>query len=396
MIKRNVLQTVINRMKEPRKFIQVVSGPRQVGKTTLFKQALSEVSVPYEYVSADLVATTNTVWISQIWENVRMKMNAQGFSEYLLVFDEIQKIDNWSEVVKKEWDADTWNNLNIKVFLCGSSRLLLQQGLTESLAGRFERINVFHWTFKEMQNAFGWNLQQYIYFGGYPGTATMISDEYRWRDYVKNTLVETSISKDILMLTRIDKPALLRQLFELGSMFSGQILSFNKILGQLMDAGNTTTLSHYLQLLDESGLLCGIEKYSGSEIKARSSSPKFQVFNNALITVQEDFSFSDVIVSPAKWGRLAESAIGAHLINYRSKLNGKYDLFYWREGNKEVDFVLAQKNKIIGLEVKSGASITYSGLSEFVKQYPQSKVMLVGTGGIDFETFLDMNPIDLF
>lgn len=383
-------------MNEPRKFIQVLSGPRQVGKTTLLKQALNKISVPYEYVSADSASATSSVWISQMWENARMKTKVQNFSEFVLVFDEVQKIDNWSEAVKKEWDADSWNNLNIKVFLCGSSRLLLQQGLTESLAGRFERINIFHWSFAEMQKAFGWNLQQYVYFGGYPGAAALIENEDRWRDYIKNTLVETSISKDILMLTRVDKPALLRQLFELGAMYSGQILSFNKILGQLLDAGNTTTLSHYLQLLNESGLLGGIEKYSGSEIKVRSSSPKFQVYNNALITVQENFRFSDVIISPDKWGRLAESAIGTHLINNRDKLNSKYDLYYWREGKMEVDFVLCQGEKIVGLEVKSGATVTKSGMEAFAKAYPQAKVMLVGTGGIDFETFLNINPADLF
>jgi len=396
MIERKDLQVIMSRMNEPRKFIQVISGPRQVGKTTLLKQALSKISVSHNYVSADLVATTNTVWISQMWENARIRMKVQNLSEYLLVFDEIQKIDNWSEAVKKEWDSDNWNNLNIKVFLCGSSRLLLQQGLTESLAGRFERINIFHWSFEEMQDAFGWNLRQYIYYGGYPGAATMIEDEDRWRDYVKNTLAETSISKDILMLTRVDKPALLRRLFELGAMYSGQILSFNKILGQLLDAGNTTTLSHYLQLLDESGLLGGIEKYSGSEIKTRSSSPKFQVYNNALITVQENLRFSDVIVSAGKWGRFAESAIGTHLINNRSKLNGKYELYYWREKGAEVDFVLKQKEKIVGLEVKSGAKVEKSGMKEFAKQYPQAKVLLVGTDGIDFETFLKINPVELF
>ncbi|MDL2228035.1 ATP-binding protein [Odoribacter sp. OttesenSCG-928-L07] len=396
MIERTDLQTIKSRMNEQRKFIQVISGPRQVGKTTLLKQALNKISIPYDYFSADLISTTNTIWISQVWENVRMKMKTQNLSDYLLVFDEIQKIDNWSEIVKKEWDSDSWNNINIKLFLCGSSRMLLQQGLTESLTGRFELINISHWSFKEMQEAFGWNVQQYIYYGAYPGAATMIEDEDRWRDYVKNTLVETSISKDILMLTRVDKPALLRQLFELGSTYSGQILSYNKILGQLFDAGNTTTLSHYLKLLDESGLLGGIEKYSENKIKVRSSSPKFQVYNNALITAQENLSFSDAVVNPDKWGRLSESAIGAHLINNCKKFKNKIALYYWRERSAEVDFVIKHGHKLIGLEVKSGAKVAKSGMMEFAKMYPKAKVMLVGTGGIDFETFLKLNPVELF
>ena len=283
-----------------------------------------------------------------------------------MVIDEIQKIDNWSETVKLLWDTDTRNNLNLKVILLGSSRLLLQQGLTESLAGRFESTYMGHWSFDEMQQAFGWDVNKYVWFGGYPGSATLIDDEKRWKTYVTESLIETSISKDILMLTRVDKPALMKRLFELGCMYSGQILSYTKVLGQLQEAGNTTTLSHYLELLNTAGLLAGIEKYAPDVIRQRSSSPKFQVHNTALISAQRNDLFKDTLAKPDEWGRMVESAIGAHLINH--SLTEKFNLHYWRERNEEVDFVIERKGKVIGLEVKSSAAGSTSGMTAFKKK----------------------------
>jgi predicted AAA+ superfamily ATPase len=245
-----------------------------------------------------------------------------------------------------------------------------------------------------MQEAFGWSFEQDVYFGGYPGAADLISDEQRWRDYIRNSLVETSISKDILMLTRVDKPALLRHLFELGSAHSGQILSFNKMLGQLLDAGNTTTLAGYLTLLTDAGLLGGLEKYSGSKINQRSSSPKFQVFNNALFTTQLHQSFETARISPDIWGRLVESAIGTHLIN--NKIKGNYNLYYWRESNSEVDFVLEKGGKTVALEVKSGRAQKNAGMNVFIKKYPQAKPLLTGKSGIPCDVFLKINPEELF
>ncbi|MDR0864200.1 MAG: ATP-binding protein [Candidatus Symbiothrix sp.] len=390
MIERTDLQFVTKRINEPKRFIQVLVGPRQTGKTTLLLQLLDKVQIASRYETADAVSASDVFWLSQVWESVRMQMKAAGLQEFLLVIDEVQKLGNWSETVKKEWDADIRNNLNIKVILSGSSRLLLQKGLTESLAGRFELFHFTHWSFSEMQAAFGWDIEKYVYFGGYPGAAPLVEDEKRWQDYVRNSLVETSISKDILMLTRVDKPALLKQLFELGAYFSGQILSFNKILGQLLDAGNTTTLSNYLHLLDESGLLGGIEKYAGNIVNIRSSSPKFQVYNNALLSVQRGENFLTARTSPDLWGRLVESAVGAHLLNHKAE--GNYHLYYWREGNFGVDFVLEKHGKRIGLEVKSGQATTNRGISAFNKKFPDAKAMIVGTGGIPYEEFLKINP----
>jgi len=394
MFYRSYLETVKKRIQEPRKFIQVILGPRQVGKTTMITQLLSQLSVPNLYESADAIPVTNSAWLTQLWEAARLRIKVSGATEYLIVIDEIQKIDNWSEIVKQQWDKDTREKINIKVILLGSSRLLIQQGLTESLAGRFETMYLGHWTYTEMQEAFGWSIEQYVYFGGYPGSAILIDDEERWKNYIKDSLIETSISKDILMLTRVDKPALLKRLFELGSLYSGQILSYTKIIGQLQDAGNTTTLANYLKLLSDCGLLGGLDKYAGDIIRKRGSSPKFQVYNNALITSQANDTYEKAIINPELWGRLVESSVGTHLINH--SISERYNLYYWREGNHEVDFILEKGDKVIGLEVKSGMKAENARMGVFAEKFHPEKVLLVGTSGIPFEEFLKINPRELF
>ncbi len=381
-------------IREKRQFIQVVFGPRQVGKTTMIGQILRETDLPSHYASADAVPADQQIWISQQWAIGRLLLVQSGRNEGLLVFDEIQKLENWSEAVKREWDLDTMKGIELKVVLLGSSRVLLQHGLTESLAGRYETTYMGHWSFNEMQDAFGYDEDQFVWFGGYPGAASLIQDEKRWKQYIQDSLIEASISRDILMLTRVDKPALMRRLFVLGCQYSGQILSFNKILGQLLDAGNTITLSNYLNLLDTAGLLNGIEKFSPDLIRQRSSSPKFQVYNTALMSAQYDLSFQEVKFKPDLWGRWVESAVGAHLIN-RSR-SGELFVHYWRERNDEIDFVVKYREKIIALEVKSGSKSRIAGMEAFKKKFPLSKIYLIGTGGLPVAQFLQTDPIDLF
>lgn len=377
-----------------KKFIQVLYGPRQVGKTTLVQQVLKQLKMPNHYASADGVAGTGSFWLSQQWETIRIKLRKSDHQKSILVLDEVQKVDNWSEQVKKEWDKDSAENLPIYVILLGSSRLLLQQGLTESLAGRYETIYLPHWSFTEMKEAFGFSVEQYIWFGGYPGAAHLIDDEQRWKQYIRDALIETTVSKDILMLTRVDKPALLKQLFELGCSYSGQILSFNKMLGQLYDAGNTTTLSHYLHLLDTAGLLAGLEKFSPNKIRKRASSPKLQVHNSALMTAQQTGPFEEIRTQPHKWGRWVETCVGVHLLN-QSLISG-FDISYWRHSNHEVDFVLQKGEEVIGLEVKSSSSKRTSGMQAFSDKFHPEKVLMVGDSGLPVEDFLTINPIHLF
>jgi hypothetical protein len=394
MFQRQHISGLQKRIEEPRSYIQVLVGPRQVGKTTMANQLLKELKIPWLIESADAVPAGNSSWIEQLWEGVRLKMKVSSYREFLLVIDEVQKISGWSEMVKKLWDEDTREGLNIKVMLLGSSRLMLQHGLTESLAGRFELLHIPHWSLKEMNQAFGWDEEKFAWFGGYPGSAKLIHDEPRWKNYVCDSLIETSISRDILMLTRIDKPALMKKLFELGCSYSGQILSFTKIQGQLQDAGNTTTLSHYLNLLETAGLLGGIEKFAADVIRKRSSSPKFQVFNNALLSSQRIETFSEIKGNPGVWGRIVESAIGSHLINHSAGKN--YNVFYWRDRMNEVDFVLEKKGLIVAIEVKSTPSAPKRGMDFFKSKYKPDKIYLVDNRSLSWKEFLTINPEDLF
>jgi predicted AAA+ superfamily ATPase len=344
-MERAELQVIKERLLGPQRFIQILLGPRQVGKTTLAQQLFKQILIPGIFESADAVPAGNIAWIEQVWETARLKARISGSEKFLLIIDEIQKISQWSEKVKKLWDEDSRNDSPVRVFLLGSSRLLMQQGMTESLAGRFETTYLPHWSFSEMHNTFGWDAETYAWFGGYPGSAGLISDENRWKKYIRDSLIETSISKDILMLTRIDKPALLKNLFEMGCTYSGQVLSFTKMQGQLQDAGNTTTLSHYLTLLETAGLLSGLEKYSGSEIRRRSSSPKLQVHNNALLSSQRSLDFEAARTDHAKWGRVIESTIGSWLINQALKNN--MSVLWWRDRNDEVDFIVEYHGRIV-------------------------------------------------
>jgi predicted AAA+ superfamily ATPase len=394
MFERSELRLVKKRVDEPRKFIQVISGPRQTGKTTLITSLAGQISFPVLYEAADAVPAGNNLWIDQVWDIARLKLKTEKARQLLLILDEIQKISNWSESVKKNWDSDTVNNINIKTVLLGSSRLLLQKGLTESLAGRFENIILTHWTYDEMHEAFGWDAEKYAWFGGYPGSASLIDDEDRWKRYIRDLMVETSISKDILMLSRIDKPALLKNLFELGCLFSGQILSYNKMIGQLHDAGNTTTLAQYLKLIGAAGLLTGIEKYSESLVKVRSGSPKFQVYNNALLSSQSKMSFNIARKDPAEWGRIVESAVGAYLANEAMK--GTISLFYWRDHGDEVDFVIEKNGKILGVEVKSSFSGNKKGLAAFQRKFDPVRTIFIEDKLLPWQEFIRINPADLF
>lgn len=378
------------RILEPRKFMQVVAGPRQVGKSTLVLQVLNELNIPHSLLAADAVNPEDSDWIHRIWEAARTTMILQGADEYLLVIDEVQKIDNWSEIVKREWDSDTRNRINIKVVLLGSSRLLLKKGLTESLAGRYELIRMPHWSLDEMRDAFGFTLDEYIYYGGYPGSAHLIHDERRWRKYIKDSLVSPAIEKDVIMTTNIYKPALMKQLFELGCSYSAEILSLTKLMGQLQGAGNVTTLSSYLKILDECALLTALYKYANDEARKRGSVPKYQVYNNALMTAYVGRGFAKDRVDTRAWGRWVESAVGAHLMSMADELD--YDVYYWREGSKgedkEVDFIVSFGGKLMAIEVKSGRRGMNSGLPAFTEAFHPDKALVVGTGGVSLEDFL--------
>lgn len=374
------------RLAEPRRFLHVVAGPRQVGKSTLVQQVTDEMSLPVRYASADEPTLRGADWISQQWEAARLE--ASGEAGAVLVLDEIQKISSWSETVKRLWDEDTRKKRPLKVVLLGSAPLLMAQGLTESLAGRFETLRLPHWSYVEMHEAFGFTFEDYLYFGGYPGAAPLIRDPVRWARYIADSLIETSIARDVLLLTRVDKPALLRRLFELACRYSGQILSYTKMLGPLQDAGNTTTLAHYLDLLAGAGMVCGLPKYAGDAARSRGSSPKLQVLNTALMTVTAGVSPQEARSDREFRGRLIESAVGAHLAN--AAATGECELYYWRDRGQEVDFVVKARSRLIAVEVKSGrAPQAHAGTAAFAAAFNVKRTLLIGGDGIAVEDFLN-------
>lgn len=399
-------KTLLTRLLEPPRFLVVVAGPRQVGKTTMVRKALAAYPAErYSFVGIDspedpglpeidrataptrrqMAAPRDGAWLADIWQRARSAARRDP-AGHILVLDEIQKIPRWSDTVKGLWDADRAEGLALHVVLLGSSPLLMQQGMSESLTGRFETIQLTHWSFREMAEAFDFDLEDYLYFGGYPGAAPLIREEPRWRNYVNTGLIEPSIEKDILMMTRVDKPALLRQLFHLGCRYSGQELSYTKMMGQLQDAGNTVTLAHYLDLLGHAGLIRGLPKYAGQHHRRRASSPKLNVLNMALMSAGSGYSKSEAQADRSYRGRMVESAVGAHLHNTASP---DCRIYYWRDGTNEVDFVLERGARLVAIEVKSGGvPARIVGMDAFVRGFGECRQVLIGDGGIPLAEFL--------
>ncbi|MDE2745697.1 MAG: ATP-binding protein [Chloroflexota bacterium] len=402
---RSGVTTIVKRLtEEPRRLITVF-GPRQTGKTTMVRQALGQIDLTSRYLSVDepgplfggfavggtaeqtslAEAVPTTEWIASQWREAR-RLAEREPQQFVLVFDEIQKVPDWSEAVKGLWDADRQQRTRLHVVLLGSAPLVIQSGLSESLAGRFESILSRHWSLSEMSEAFDFNLDQYVYFGGYPGAADLIEHEERWRDYILRALIEPHLERDLLAMTRVDKPSLLKRLFELGASYSGQILSYNKMLGQLQDAGNTTTLARYLDLLAAAGLLAGLPKYSGSAHRRRGSSPKLNVLNTALMSATSGYTFQEARADRTFWGRLVESCVGAHLINTAPS---NLSVSYWREASLEVDFVIRAGSRVRAVEVKSGhGQVSDNSLREFERRYNAPRSLTVGEGGIPLNEFL--------
>ncbi len=394
MYKRKQFDELMSRILEGRGYIQVISGPRQVGKSTLIKQVLREVGIPNMMVSADAVPKEEAAWIGEVWETARSRMQIGKHRDFLLVIDEVHKVSNWSEEVKKQWDADTFNDVNLKVVILGSSRLLLKDGLTESLAGRYELIRMPHWSYMEMRDAFGMDINRFIYFGGYPGGAKLASNATRWRRYVKDSIIAPAIERDILMTKIIYKPELMKQLFELGCTYSGEEVSLTKLLGRLQDAGNTTTLANYLTTLTESQLLCGLHKYANDNARKYNSVPKMMVYNTSLLSALSGMTFEKVFTTPKLWGRWVESAVGAHILNMAEELD--YKVYYWREKDDEVDFVVEYNHQCVAVEVKSGKRTTNEGLPKFSSKFRPKHSFVVGSGGVPIGEFLSWDLGALF
>ena len=384
MFTRSIVQTLVKVLKNRMPVFQALTGPRQVGKTTIADQVMKKLPFPSVYATADSPLPPGPEWIETNWRLAQVECDRYR-KPVILVLDEIQKVRGWSETLKYYWDQGRRSNYDIRLLVLGSSALLLQEGLTESLSGRFLLHRCMHWSFKECADAFGWNLRQWLYFGGYPGAAVFIKDEQQWKRYVSDSLIETVLARDVFQMSRIAKPALMRHLFALSATFPAQIFSYNKMLGQLQDAGNTTTLAHYLKLLESAFLVSGIEAYSKGQVRKRGSSPKLILWNNALINALSTKRFRDAVGDSAWWGRLVENAVGAHLCNSLSGV--EYTITYWRKGDIEVDFVVTRGSKSWAIEVKGGRTGKLSGLEYFRRIYPDANALLVGEGGIPLEKF---------
>ena len=416
LFERKQLTTLFERLNEPPRTLILVEGPRQVGKTTMIEQARDRLDRPFRLVPVDQPEPTaphtlpqsledpavsvaqeplqrDIPWLVQVWERSRLDADRSEKGS-VLALDEIQKVPNWSEAVKGLWDADRHNQRGLHVILSGSAPLSMQRGLTESLAGRFETIRLPHWSFIEMSEAFGFNVAEYVYFGGYPGAVDYIRDRNRWHDYLLSALVEPNIERDILALQRVDKPALLKRLFEVGATSSGQILSYTKMLGQLQDAGNTTTLARYLDLLEKAGLVAGLPKYTGGIYRRRASSPKVNVLNTALMSALSGYTFEEAQADRTFWGRLVESAVGAHLWNTAT---GPTRIWYWRDNRSEVDFVLERGPRLVAFEVKSNQRpANRRSLERFEERFHPVRTVVVGGNGVPIEEFLSVPADDWF
>lgn len=393
---RRHLAILKSRMEEPRRRMQIIMGPRQVGKSTLVYQYCDGIDTPYDFFSADGVSRFDTTWIPNHWQEARMKMDLHGDKEHIIIIDEVQKIIGWSEQVKKEWDEDTRNKRNLKVILLGSSRVLLQKGLDESLEGRFEPIKMGFWEWNEMRDAFGFTMQQYIYFGGFPGLAPDIHDEDRWRNLMEDAIITPILTRDILEIEEIRNPALLRQVFELACMESARELSLTKMQGT-MNSGTVPTIKNYLNILDQTMTVKPLQKYAPSVIKEKNSVPKMQVFNSAFRNRYGLFSYEEAVANPTEWGRQVESAVGAHLAN-RSLLDG-FELLYWRdEHKKECDYVLKKGQALVAIEVKSSSADDTSGFEKFKELYGEhlTAALIVGPEGLPLDDFFEMDLKQLF
>jgi len=267
--------------------------------------------------------------------------------------------------------------------------LLVRKRLADSLTGRYESLYASQWSYTEMKSAFGYTPEQFIWFGGYTGGAALMHDEMRWKAYIRESIIRTSISQDILQLTRIDKPALLAQLFDLACLYSGQIVSLQKLTGLLQHAGNVTTLANYLELLSASGFVSGIKKYSGKAIMKRASPPKLQVHDNSLMTASLPETMKEAFADKSLKGRLIESSIGTELIR-RCRISN-WSLYYWREANEEIDFIVEKGKQLTAIEVKSGKEkVNYKIIEQFKKLYPSSSFLPISNElAYSWEKYLD-------
>ena len=359
-VKLPFIQQLDRQLKRESNLLQVILGPRQVGKTTTILDYIErELSGKANYVSADLVFNTSPQWLTEQW------LKAQQ-DQKTLIIDEIQKCENWAETIKGLWDSAKRMKQSISCVLLGSSSLQIQKGLTESLTGRFQLILAHHWNHAESKEGYELSFEEFLKIGGYPGSYQFGKDLSEWRNYVKNSIISTVIEKDILQYQTVKSPALFRQAFEIILSYPAQEISFTKLLGQIQDKGNVELIKHYIHLYEGAFLVKALEKYSPKKLKTKSSSPKILPLAPCLYYVNALEPYTDEVK-----GRIFELVVGAQLFRTGA------ELMYWREGKYEVDYVLKRGKTIWGIEVKSGRKKALSGLTEFSKRFPTARTALI-------------------
>lgn len=380
---RAIVDVIAERIQEPWRFIQVLVGPRQIGKTTAVRQAIERACIEHLVVEATR-GKSDASWLRAQWYRARRLKPDHG--PLLLVLDEVQPVPAWAGVVRTLWDEDTASGTDIRVLIVASSETLVREGIDASLAGRCETIDCGRWTLAECRRAFGYTLDDYLLYGGYPGAAPLRNDRRRWLRYTKASVIEPSIANDALPLADVRKPELLRALFAVGAPLSGREISYRKLLAQAQARGSTETAAQYLSLLDSASLLSGIPKFDPEGRRQRSSSPKLLVHDIALMTATSGRRFNQLLTNPDLRGRLIESAVGAHLLELGAKRD--FELSWWREGRNEVDFVITHDGEVTAIEVESGRPKPTGGMTEFLRRYPRARTLVIGTPGCPLEDFL--------
>ena len=396
--------TILDRLKEEPHHMMMYWGPRQSGKTTLIKQVLAAYPGESLYINVDEFNEEiegkqfpqiekvrpegrRAAWMLYCWDHMRRRAR-KSQKTVVFVIDEVQKIDDWSRRVKGMWDRDRMDSNAIHIILLGSSPHLLQKGLSESLHGRYYQIKSYHWCYAEMSQAFGFSLDEFIYYGGYPGAAKLIHKNKEWRQYVRTSIINNNIHGDVLGLLDIEHPKILKKLYEIGSKYSAQIFEFQKI-SAATQGGRQPLLEEYLDILERVYMLTGLFSWANS-MHRRSGSPKFQVLNNALMSCTHGYTLEEAKADQEYWGRLVESAVGAHILN--SYDDPSAQLYYWRQNGHEVDFVVERGPKLVAIEVKSGRKVkAHEGMHEFQRRFQPTKTLVVGTGGIPLEEFFSIS-----
>jgi predicted AAA+ superfamily ATPase len=363
-------ELLLKRLSEPAPGrIQLLSGPRQVGKTTLLLEIAERERGAAIYAAADGPEAALPGFWERLWGEAESR--ASAVKRAVLLLDEIHLMPQWAARLKGEWDRARRRKVPIHVIATGSSALRLSSGSRESLAGRFERTVLTHWSASSLSDIFGVPRSEVsdlvVRRGTYPGAFQYSEDVGRWTAYVRDSILEPAIGRDILAIEAVRKPALLRQVFGVCASSPAQIVSLQKLQGQLQDSGALETIAHYLQLLEEAFLVVPLTKHSTRAARQRAAPPKLVTLNNALLAVVEPRGIPDASRDSARYGAWVENACIAYAWNSGQRVS------YWREEPHEVDAVLEGSWGAFAVEVKTGP-LTVSdlrGLGEFTRRFPK-------------------------